>query len=74
MTYQEGLRIADEHGMKAEFVAAYRFFKPWWAFWRSEAQAVADALDDWDLYPLRMAAWDALRRIQVEEGGTHDTQ
>ncbi|WP_156966396.1 hypothetical protein [Algiphilus aromaticivorans] len=49
MTYEQGLTIARKHGLAAEFRRAYRFFKPWWAFWRSEDSAVADALADWDM-------------------------
>lgn len=49
MTYKQGMQIARRHGLAREFAAAYRFFKPRWAFWRSESRAVAMALEDWDL-------------------------
>ena len=49
MTYEHGMQIARQHGLAREFARAYRFFKPWWMFWRREATAVAMALEDWDL-------------------------
>ena len=49
MTYQQGLAIAKQYGLVSEYRRAYRYFKPWWRFWVRESDAVASALEDWDM-------------------------
>lgn len=46
---QAALAIARSHGLEREFWLSYREYKPWWAFWISEANAVAETLIDLDL-------------------------
>lgn len=45
----EALTLARRHNLEREFWLSYREYKPWWAFWVSEAEAVADTLIDLDL-------------------------
>ena len=50
MTVADSLKIARFHGLEREFWLSYREYKPWWTFWVSEAEAVAEALIDLDLW------------------------
>ncbi len=43
------LALARRHGLAAEVAHAYRWIKPWWAFWVSEEAACLEALGEWDL-------------------------
>lgn len=49
MTFQQGYGLAARHGLKREFSHAYRWIKPWYAFWIREHEAVRMALAEWDL-------------------------
>lgn len=49
MTFTAGYALAARHGLKREFARAYRWIKPWYAFWISETTAVDMALAEWDL-------------------------
>lgn len=49
LTFRQGYARAARYGLKREFAHAYRWIKPWYAFWVSEADAVQMALSEWDL-------------------------
>lgn len=49
MTKSKALALARRHGLAAEFAYAYRWVRPWWAFWVSEEEACLEALAEWDL-------------------------
>lgn len=49
MTFLLAVSHAERCGMRSEFLQAYHWIKPWWAFWISEESAVEQALAEWDL-------------------------
>lgn len=49
MTFDHAIELSRQHGLEREFLTAYRFFKPWWAWWIPEPVAATRALADLDL-------------------------
>lgn len=43
------LSLARARNLEREFWLSYREYKPWWAFWISQEEAVAETLIDLDL-------------------------